>query len=192
MFLEPNDANHYPKCTTLITALDHRLKSNQMVLKAFMQACTADDQYKSKPGQVDKIARRALKWATPPKIEVVQGNMQAIEGGEVAEACGYHKVTEIAFGRKPFIEITSVWFDAVEFGDPDEQSKNFERLTRTLLHETVHWVRNEAGASDMVLIGGGYRGEYKEAGRTFEEWAYGSPNVCTAENIADALLSIRK
>jgi hypothetical protein len=42
------------------------------------------------------------------------------------------------------------------------------------------------------ILVGGYKGQYKEAGRVFEEWAFGSLNVCTKENIDDAVLSIQK
>jgi len=192
VFLNPPDANKYPKCAKWMSALEQRVKSTPKLLNAFIQACVADDQFKSTPAQVERIARRALAWAAPPRIEVYDDGLLTVpEAGVPVLACGYTNVLEIAFGRKPFLLITSIWFDAVEFGNPDEQSKNVERLTRTLLHEAVHWVRNEAGASDSILVGG-YKGQYKEAGRTFEEWAYGSPNVCTKENIEDAIFSIQK
>ena len=135
MILSQTDRQKYPKCTSLLHDLGARLSSRRQVRDAFMDACSADDQFRSTPQQARAIAERALRWSTPPRVEVVDGMIRAPEGGKIVDACGF---TNTFPGRPPFILITSFWFDAFEFGLVD-QDKNAERLTRTLLHEAVHW-----------------------------------------------------
>ena len=109
------------------------------------------------------------------------------EGGEIVEACGF---TDTFPGHKPFVIVTSFWFDAFEHGFEVDPDRAGNRLARTLLHELVHWVRNEAGASDQILVGG-FKGHYQEAGRVFAEIAFGTPNICTDDEIWAAILSRR-
>jgi hypothetical protein len=108
------------------------------------------------------------------------------EGGKIVEACGFTDT----FGKTPFIIITYVWFDAYEFGIDSEREKNATRLIRTLLHETVHWVRETIGADDQITVGGRFRGHMEEAGRYFESRAFATPSLCNDAEILDALTAI--
>lgn len=187
MKMFPEDMKKYPKCTALITTLEGTLKGKPKVLNAFLQACTADDQFQ--PLSVaEKIAReKALRWAAGPRVDVHEGLIKATEGGQVVDACGFQP----PYGSAQLILITSIWFDAFEFGSGADRDNNANRLTRTLLHELVHWVRQEARASDEILVGGAYKGHYQEAGSLFEEWAFGTRSICTPDQISDAIMSIR-
>jgi hypothetical protein len=189
MFMVTEDTTKYPKCTTLIKSLGSTLKLKPKVLNAFLDVCKAEDQFKSTAAQVEKIAQKALQWATPPKVDVVQGLVKGVAGGKTFEGCGWNN----SFRGKVFIQVTSIWFDAVEFGNPDERDKNTDRLTRTVLHELVHWVRGEAGASDDAMDGPLFQGGHRqEAGRLFEQWAFGVPSLCTDDELLDAIASQRK
>lgn len=186
MFMDPIDMKIYPKSTKLLQTLGTTLKKDTKVLDAFLQACTADDQSKP-PTVAKKIAiEQALRWSTGPRVDVHQGFVRATADGKVVDACGYQP----PFGSAMLLIITSIWFDAYEFGTDVDRPRNAHRLTRTVLHEAVHWVRQQAHASDQILIGGGYKGHYEEAGHVFEEWAYGSTNICTEDQLLDAMASI--
>jgi zincin-like metallopeptidase toxin 3 of polymorphic toxin system len=191
MFMDPTDAKKYPKCTKFMSTIESTLKKQPTVLKAFLDACKADDQ--TLPARdVEKIAReRALRWGAGPRVTVTEGIFDAPSGGEVVKACGFMNGIGNALNKKNplFIQITSFWFDAFEFGYDPARAGN--RLTRTLLHELVHWVRDATKASNLILVGGGYKGEYKEAGHVFEENAYGRTNICNDDEIFDALTSFR-
>lgn len=191
MQMYKDDMKKYPKCAALIRALESTLKGNQKVLNAYLQACMEDDQNKS-AAAAGQVARKALKWATAPQIELKEGLIEAPVAGEFSDACGFHNTFGKALGTgKHLIVITSIWFDAFEFCSAEtDRRDNARRLTATLLHETVHWVREEADASNLLLVGG-FKGHYQEAGRTFEEWAFGSPSVCTDADLHDAILSMR-
>jgi hypothetical protein len=188
MFMSREDLNNYPKCAKLLAALAGTVRGQPKVFNAFLDACTADDQ--TQPAKVAKTLAltKALPWGPGPRIDVTV-DIKATDSGKIVEACGYQVPFKLK-GRPDIIQITSAWFDAVEFGIVDTQ-KNTGRLTRTLLHELVHWVRQEAGASDDVQIGGSYKGRAMEAGHYFEQNAFGTPNVCTTDNVLDALLSRR-
>jgi hypothetical protein len=183
VFINNEDKKIYPKSVKLLQGLD--LALDPKVRKAFLDACVADDQFKPL-AEARRLAREALTWGTGPRVDVRQGLVRATDAGEVVDGCGYHP----PFGAAMVVIITSFWFDAYEFGTEVDRPRNAERLIRTLLHETVHWVRHHAGASDQILIGGGYKGHYEEAGHVFERWAYGSDNVCTTAHLLDALASI--
>ena len=188
MILGEEDRKKYPNCTRLLTNLGSTVRAQPDVLKAFLDVCKADDQFKSTDQQVEAIAQRALRWSTPPTIEVEKGLIKAVAGGKSVEACGWNN----SFRTPVLIEITSFWFDAFEFGSPADRAKNTVRLTRTVLHELVHWVRNEAGASDDALDGSLFRGgHYREAGELFEERAFGVASLCNDNELGDAILSRR-
>jgi hypothetical protein len=191
MFMVKQDETKYPKCTKLISTLDGTLRGRPQVLNAFLKACMADDQFTSSPKQVEAIARKALRWATPPQIVVAQGIIKAVVGGQTnVPTCGWNNGFGTAFGRPTFLEVTSIWFDAFEFGSSFDHDRNADRLTRTVLHETVHWVRDEAGASEMAMDGSVVRGgHFQEAGHLFELWAFGVANICTKAELEDAILS---
>jgi hypothetical protein len=93
--------------------------------------------------------------------------------------------------RPTIIEITDIYFEAFEFGlASTDQVNNAARLTRTLLHELVHWVREQANALDDVDMG--FKAPPMEAGQFFEQLAFGSAPLCDDANIQDAILSVRK
>ena len=54
----------------------------------------------------------------------------------------------------------------------------------------VHWVRDAVGAEEDITSGG-YKGTPEEAGHYFEMQAYGARNVCTDDDIKDAIGSMR-
>ena len=185
MFMDPTDMKVYPKSTRLLqtlgTALDAKIRD------AFLEACMADDQFQNPPKVAKRIAlEQALRWSAGPRVHVHEGFVRATADGEVIDACGYQP----PFGSAMLLIITDIWFDAFEFGTDVDRPRNAHRLTRTVLHEAVHWVRQKAGASDQILIGGGYKGSYEEAGHVFEKWAYGDSNICTEAQLFDALASI--
>src|SRR5215211_3211403 len=188
MFMSREDLKKYPKCAKLLGALAGTLPGQAKVFNAFLDACMADDQTQSTKVARTMALTKALPWGPGPRIDVTV-DVRATDSGQIVEACGYQVPFKLK-GRPDIIQITSVWFDAVEFGVVDTQ-KNAGRLTRTLLHELVHWVRQEAGASDEVQIGGHYKGRTMEAGHFFEQNAFGSPNVCTSDELLDAVLSRR-
>jgi hypothetical protein len=185
--MDPSDMKKYPKCTQLIKTLESSLKGKRRILDAFIEACTADDQNQS-PIVAERIAReQALRWATGPRVDVHEGLIRPPVAGKIVDACGFTDT----FGKTPFVIVTSFWFDAVEFGFDVDPDRSANRLTRTLLHELVHWVRNEANASDEILVGGALKGHYREAGEVFEEMAFGSANICTDDEVWAAILSRR-
>jgi hypothetical protein len=185
MFLDAADMKQFPKCTQVLQHLEVTLRGRPKVLNAFLRACMADDQGQP-PRVAEGIARsRALRWGTGPRIDVLQGTIRAPAGGQIVDACGFHNT----FGNFNQLEVTSVWFDGVEFGSNADLVKNIERLTITVLHEAVHWVRQEAGATDDIRTGGKYKGGSSyEAGGWFETEALGR-RVCTPDELSDAILS---
>ncbi len=186
MYMHQVDIARYPNATKLLQGLEGKLKGTQ-ILDAYLDACTADDQKDARLAR--KIAlQKGLKWAAGPMVSVHQGLIRAPVGGEIVDACGFLPTFSKKVDR---VIVTSVWFDAYEFGSDFDRPKNAHRLTRTVLHETVHWVREVAGASDEIQVGGHYNGHLEEAGHYFETRAYGSANICTAAEIEDALFSIR-
>jgi hypothetical protein len=159
------------------------LKGQSQVIDAFIQACTADNQ--PLRSQAKRIALLALKWASDPLV-VVSQDSKAIAGGQVVDACGFH---HHLLGVNQ-LEITHTWFEAYEFGSNYDRPKNADRLTRTLLHETVHWVRDTAGASDQIEPAT-FKGSREEAGHFFEQLAFGTNNICLDTELEDAMFSIR-
>jgi hypothetical protein len=183
MFFHPDDIKIYPKCAKLLQTLDATL--SKKVRDAFVSACTADDQFKPLK-EAKRLADQALKWGSLPRVDVHEGFVRATADGQVIDACGYQP----PFGTANLLIITSIWFDAHEFGTEVDRPRNAHRLTRTVLHEAVHWVRHHVGASDQILIGGAYKGSYEEAGHVFERWAFGDDNICKESELFDALASI--
>jgi hypothetical protein len=183
MFINSTDIQIYPKCAKLLLGLDTTL--DPKIRKAFFEACLAPDQNRP-PAVAKRLAQEALRAKTGPRVDVAQGMVRATAVGQVVDACGYHP----PFGAAKIVIITSFWFDAYEFGTDADRPKAAARLIRTVLHETVHWVRHHAEASDQVIFGGHYKGTYEEAGHAFERMAYGEANVCTEAQLWDAILSI--
>jgi hypothetical protein len=180
MRMNGNDIKKYPKCTKLLQGLEKDLMKQPKVLKAWLDACTADVQ-RQDPKVAKRIAlTQALKWNAGPMIDVRPG-MIKIPGSDGDMACGYQPPFD---SGKNFLWITSFWFDGFEYCLMDyECKKNAHRLTTTVLHESVHWVRQEARAYDDV--------EDKDAGDMFEKWAFGK-SVCTNDDVLEAMLSIRR
>jgi hypothetical protein len=179
-----DEMRKYPECVKLIQHLEARVKAQKGVLEAFLRACTAEDQ--PKKSKARPMALQCLKWATDPLV-VVSESGQAVAGGEVVDACGFHN-TLLGVNR---LEITQVWFDGYEFGSKADRDRNAARLTTTLLHEAVHWVRDAVGASDEIAPAT-FRDFPEEAGHFFEKLAFGKPNICTTGELDDAILSIRR
>ena len=187
MHMDQSDIKKYPKTAQFIQGIEGTLKLQPKIRNAFLEACMADDQFQS-PKVAEKLAKeKALRWAAGPQVDVHEGLIKPPVEGQIVDACGF---TDTFGFRKPFVIITSFWFDAFEFGFDVDPDRAGNRLMRTLLHELVHWVRDQAKASDQILVGG-YKGHYKEAGHVFEELAYGTANICTENEIWDAILSRR-
>jgi Metallopeptidase toxin 3 len=188
MFMDPTDIKNFPNSARFIQGIEGTLKGHPKIRNAFLKACMADKQLQ--PTTVaGNLAGGALRWAKEPRVDVHEGLIKPPVEGAIVGACGYTDTFGVAFGgRRPFVVITSFWFDAFEDGFDVDPTRAGNRLMRTLLHELVHWVRNEARASDGILIGK----DLKEAGHVFEEWAYGTANICTDNEVWAAILSRRK
>lgn len=183
MFMDKAFVSKYPQCTVLLQTLAGSLRAHPTVLNAFLQACLADIQ-RGNPTDTERIARRALTWATPPEVVVVEGLLRVPIAGTAGHvACGFHNT----FLGANHLEVTDIWFDGFEFGSRVDRDRNAHRLTTTVLHEAVHWVRQQANAADEVT-GLGFGVE--EAGAAFERLAFGVMN-CTEDEISDAILSRR-
>lgn len=163
LFLDPSDAAMYPKSAKLISTIASRLHGMPDVEKFFFEACAADELNKATAQDAKKVALGALQSGKAPFVDVHQGELKVPEGGKIVDACGFTDT----FGKAPFIIITYIWFDAFEFGIDTQLDKNATRLIRTLLHETVHWVRETIGADDQITVGGRFKGHLEEAGRYF-------------------------
>jgi hypothetical protein len=169
----------------LIATLDGSLP--RKVRDAFVEACTAPIQ-RNPVAVARRIATtQALRFAAGPRISIVSGLVRRPAGGQVVEVCGFTN----SFVSPTIIEITDIYFEAFEFGlASTDQANNAARLTRTLLHELVHWVREQANALDDVDMG--FKVPPMEAGQFFEQLAFGSAPLCDDANIQDAILSVRK
>jgi Metallopeptidase toxin 3 len=199
MFLDHDDAKRYPKCKGLMMKLEGTLKHQPQVLKAFLDICKAADQ-PLPDKDVEKIAReKALRYGVGPRVKLRDGLFKAASGGDVVQACGFNNgFDHILHSNLPvYIEITSFWFDAFEFGYEPERAGR--RLTITLLHELIHWVRDLTNASDEVRVSSSIlasgelvRGQTWEPGFLFEQTAYGIKNNCNEDEIFDAMISFRK
>ena len=197
MFLDHDDAKKYPKCMDLMVKLELSLKHQPDVLKAFFTVCKAANQPTSAK-DVERIAReKALRYGAGPRIKVHEGELKGIvqdtPGGKrtVVQACAVNDDVTAVLRKTPVvIEIISPWFDAFEFGyypsDPDRPGR---RLTITLLHELVHWVRGQTNASADATVPSYIPGE---AGELFEKIAYGDSNLCNDDEIFDAITSFRR
>ncbi len=140
----------------------------------------ADVQRKD-PAVAKRIAlTQALPWAAGPRVELT--NIELTQG-----ACGltlppFNGVLTHA------VAAYSVFFVAFEFaGNAADQRNNASRLTTTVLHEAVHWVRQWANATMKILDDDG---NLVEAGEFFERLAFGGTQGCTRHDVEDALESI--
>jgi hypothetical protein len=172
----------FPESAKLIQHIEFSLKTQPKVFDAFIKACTADDQPKT--SQAKSMALKALKFGNPPLI--VFGNGTAIANGKQVLACGY---TNQNLGLDQ-LEIYHLWFEAFESGSPSDKSANARRLTTTILHEMVHWVRSNAKASNDIAATSFTFPE--EAGDFFERLAFGGSNNCTPAEVTDSLFSMQK
>jgi hypothetical protein len=183
MKMGPEDIKKYPDGAKLL----QNLIITPKVLNAFLAACQEDDLRGADPARVEHIARTALRWGGEPLVDVHAGDLKVPALGDVGLACGF---TDTFPGHAPYIIVTHIWFDAYENCGEADRPKNAARLTRTLLHEMVHWVRDKVGADDEVRPGG-FKGTREEAGHYFEMKAYGSHNVCTDAEMKAAIDSMR-
>ena len=143
MRMYKSEMQKYSECVKLIQHLETRVKGQPKVLEAFLRACTADDQ--PKKSKAKTVALQCLKWAVDPLV-VVSASGQAVADGQAVDACGFHN-TLLGVNQ---LEIIQVWWDGYEFGSPGDRIRNAHRITTTLLHEAVHWVRDTVGASDEI------------------------------------------
>ena len=185
MKMSDDDIKKYPDCAKLIQNI--RTSVAPKVRDAFFDACKADYLDGADPAHIDRVSHMALVWGQPPILSVHQGELKVPERGKITLACGF---TDTFPGHKPFIIVTHIWFDAYETCTEADRATNAIRLTRTALHETVHWVRDAVGA-DEDITAGGFRGTPEEAGHYFEMQAYGSSNICTEAEIKAAIATMR-
>jgi hypothetical protein len=196
MFLNHEDEKKYPKCKELMFKLEASLRHQPDVSKAFFTVCNAAQQ-PTPPKDVEKIARQALRYGPLPRIRLYErpGFIRALgwEGGKgtIGEACAWNDHITAALHHTPVeIEIISPWFDSFEFGYyPGDPTRPGQRLTITLLHELVHWVRKQTKASDDAEVPSYLPGE---AGELFERIAYGGLYPCNHDELFDALTSFRR
>ena len=142
-----SEMQKYPECVKLIQHLETRVKGQPKVLEAFLRACTADDQ--PKKSKAKTVALQCLKWAVDPLV-VVSASGQAVADGQAVDACGFHN-TLLGVNQ---LEIIQVWWDGYEFGSPGDRIRNAHRITTTLLHEAVHWVRDPVRRSGRTVPAG--------------------------------------
>jgi len=182
MYMSPDDIKAFPRCARLLQSLESTLKGNKKMFDAWLQACMADVQ-RQNPAVAKKIAlTKALPWAAGPRVE-----LSAIVLKE--QACG--------LTLPPFngtltrgILVLNIYFIAFESGGiAEDQQNNAFRLTTTVLHEAVHWVRQWANATSSVIDDDG---NPVEAGEFFEKLAFGRTRGCTRDDISDAIMSIPK
>jgi hypothetical protein len=185
MKMNAADIKAYPDCAKLLQEIRTRVTTK--VLNAFFESCKAEYLNGVDPGHTDRVAHGALMWGQAPAVSVHAGELKVPELGKIVPACGF---TDTFPGHPPFIIITHIWFDAFETCGETDRAKNAERLTRTVLHETVHWVRDAVGA-DEDITEGGFRGHPEEAGHFFETKAYGTSNICTEAEIKAAIATMR-
>jgi Metallopeptidase toxin 3 len=197
MFLDHDDEKKYPKCKALMMGIEGSLKHEPDVLKAFLTVCNASSQPTSAK-DVERVAReKALRYGVGPRIKVHEGVLMGIvqntPGGKrtVVEACAVNDTITAVLRKTPVvIEVISAYFDAFEFGYyPGDPFRPGRRLTITLLHELVHWVRGQTKASDDAEVPGFIPGE---AGELFEKIAFGGSDLCNDDEIFDAITSFRK
>src|SRR5258708_24035145 len=179
MRMDPVDIKAFPDCANLLRHI--RTRVTQRVLDAFFESCKADSLNGVDPAHIDRIAHAALMWGVPPLVDVHAGELRVPVRGIIGPACGFTDT----FGSPVFIIITHIWFDAFETCGQSDRARNAERLTRTVLHEMVHWVRDAVGADEAITVGG-FKGTPEEAGHFFEKKAYGTSNICTEAEIKAA------
>ncbi len=177
MWMHSDLIKDFPECAKLPQALDSWLRKNPKVRDAFLTACTAEMQRKD-PRAARAIALpQALKWATGPRVHVARGGPTL-----PSNTCGFQPAIG---GQRNLLLITPVIFDAFERGSAVDRDRNAQRLIAIVLHESVHWVRQEAEASTEVYEGR----DVLEAGVHFERLAFGTHH-CAPDEIEDAILSL--
>lgn len=189
MWLHADTITDYPKVADLLKTLAVSLAKNKVVYDAFLKACAEDA---PNPAAAKKLATdKALKWGTGPQVLYADLASVPVGNGEMGPACGYTSSFDKALSKngKTKILITKIWFDGVQSGSNADLAKNQRRLTTTFLHEAVHWVREEAKAPDEIHVS--YKEPPREAGHYFEELAFGKSNICTREEVQDAIMSRR-
>src|SRR5271155_4849549 len=185
MFMSKGLVKLYPECANLLQHLPTGMKSQPKVLAAYIFACTAETQ-RGDGKDAEKLARRSLVWAPPPEIIVVQYPIRPPVRGAIVSACGFENSL---LPNQVHLEVIDVWFDAFETCGDSDRNKNAHRLTTTVLHETVHWVREQANAADEITDDfGTLRFAADEAGEVFEKVAFDS-RVCTLDELKAARMS---
>ncbi len=180
MFMSPDDIKAFPRCAKLLQSLEGTLKGNKKTFDAWLQACMADVQ-RQDPALAKKIAlTKALPWAAGPRVEL-SANVYTLE-----QACGLTTPPFNGIAANGFL-ILNIYFVAFEYAGAADRPANESRLTTTVLHELVHWVRQKANATMKVLDADG---NLVEAGEFFEKLAFGATQGCTPDDISDALSSI--
>ena len=176
MRMTDDDVKKYPKGAQLLKGLEKDLLKQPKILNAWLKACMDYPKDQSEAAARGIALNQALKWGLGPTIDIRPGLIKI--PGQDAYACGYQP--PFSSGRN-YLWITSIWFHAYEFSLADTDRKNnAKRLTTTVLHESVHWVREHAGAFNDI--------DAQDAGGVFEDLAFGE-KACTQEAIFDALAS---
>lgn len=185
MRMDTSFAQHWPNATLFLRGLEARLKTRfPKVLQAFLDACMADIQIsaaerrKLRIQDARTIAMGALRWGFNPFIVVDEGMIKL--GNSLA--CGLQLSHG---GSRHRLSISDQVFDPFEYGDSQDRPDNERRLEAIVLHEAVHWVRQEAAATTEAHEGM----TTHEAGQLFEQLAYGRLN-CIGSEIAEAFKKI--
>ena len=172
MRFNETDAKKYPLCAYYIKHMlsQNMLRHRKQVYDAFIKACGNQ-----------KMAEDALSFSSNPRIHV--GALLLKKGKK--QICGHNMPN---FANANYVVVQGLWFDAFERGSRVDREKNMIRLESTILHETVHYVRHQAGLMDEDWDN--FPDHPMEAGNQFTKWAYGR-SFCTPEDIQDAMFSIR-
>jgi hypothetical protein len=176
MNLSADTLREWPKCSrylqNLATTLDAKVKN------AYLDACKADVQ--RQPLRVaERIALEGLKFATHPLVKPL--TRQKLDALVEVDACGF----QVFMGAANELWVYDFLFDAAEYCAESAKARCFERLEAIVLHELVHWARQKAGATDLVIDGS----TPIEAGTYFETLAYGKRHCSTVEH-SDSAFSL--
>jgi hypothetical protein len=185
MYLSTTHQTAFPRCTKLLHCLSASLRADTKLFDAWIGACTEDADDKKQEMKARKIALdKGLAWGTGPRVGITKGMVNAPAG---VKACGYTPTFTTTNLQHPnLLLVTSLWFDAFEFSGPEDATKNARRFTITVLHECIHWVRNEAGLRDDLFDD---KGLLDDAGHVWEQRALSQFN-CTLDNQIGAMDSI--
>ncbi len=165
MWMDKGAIKAYPRLAQQLQLLQaKKLKANSpRVWDALVK-------YSTDAGEVEK----ALVWSNNPRVRV---SSNWFTGPRRTEACAWNEPI-----NKDSITLARRLVTALERSVWDGDTKTVSRhIEITVLHELVHWVRDEVGETDM-WYGDNPDDPALEAGTEFEKEAYGR-QYCTKDDV---------